>query len=113
MPKKQTEQKIVELLKTMKQGVSHLEKKFSQDEIEQKLYMFSNLMEAFTSIEDALQRNNKAEKFKEETDELRRSFDMITSSYEENNLGDVRSYFVFSFKKAFDEWFKKVMKEYN
>ena len=56
-------------------------------------------MEAFTAIEDTLQKEEKIDKLQEETVELRRSFDVLTSSYEENNPGDVRSYFVFSFNK--------------
>ena len=113
MTKTNTDKRVVELLKTMKEGVMHLDKKFSQGKVEGKLYMLTNLMEAFTAIEDTLQKEEKIDKFQEETDELRRSFEIITSSYEENNPGDVRSYFVFSFKKAFDDWFKQVMKEYN
>ncbi len=113
MSKKKNEKQVVELLKTMKEGVSYLDKKFSQGKVEDKLYMFFNLMEAFTAVEDTLNKYGKVEVFKEKTDELRNAFDVITSSYEKDNPGDVRSYFVFSFKKAFDEWYKQIMKEYQ
>ena len=78
-----------------------------------KLYIFTGLMEAFAAIESILTTDGKIDKVKEEVEELRTCFDIITASYENDNYGDVRSYFVFSFQKAFDEWFKKVMEDYN
>ena len=97
----------------MQEGVTHLGKKLSQGEVEGKLYMFTDLMEAFAAVESILTTDGKVDKVKEEVEELRRCFDIITTSYENGNYGDVRSYFVFSFQKAFDKWFKKVMEEYD
>jgi len=108
-----TEKQVVDLLITMKEGVNHLEEKLSSGEVKGKLYLFADLMEAFAAVESILTADGKVNKVKEEVEELRRCFDIITASYENENFGDVRSYFVFSFQKAFDDWFKHVIKEYN
>ena len=113
MTANKTEKQVVELLITMKEGVEHLKKELARGEVEGKLYMFTDLMEAFAAVESIITKDGKADKVKAELKELRRCFDVITSAYEKGNTGNVRSYFVFSFKKAFDEWFKLVMKEYN
>jgi hypothetical protein len=51
MTKKKTSRQIVELLKTMDQGVKHLDKKLAEGKVEENLYLFTDLLEAFTAIE--------------------------------------------------------------
>ena len=110
MIKKKTSRQIVELLKTMEQGIKHLDKKLAEGEVRENLYLFTDLLEAFTTIETLIYKN---EEVKEETAELKRAFSLITESYEQENYGQLRSYFIFGFKKSFEAWFKKVMVVYN
>ncbi len=110
MVKKENYNRIIELLKTMKQGVKHLDRKLAEGEIKENLYLFTDLFEAFTTIETQIYENKEIE---EQTAELKRAFSLITDCYEEKDYGKVRSYFLFVFRKSFDNWFKKVMEVYN
>lgn len=110
MTKKKTDKKIVELLKTMDQGINHLDRKLAEGKVKENLYLFTDLLEAFTTIETLIYTN---EEVKEETTELKRAFSLITESYEQDDYGNVRSYFLFVFKKSFEAWFKKVIAVYN
>ncbi len=110
MTAKDNSSQIIELLKTMEQGVRHLDRKLAEGKIQENLYLFTDLLEAFSTIETQVQENQELE---EPTAELKRAFSLIADSYEEEDYGKVRSYFIFVFKKSFEDWFNKVMAAYN
>ena len=57
MIKKKTSRQIVELLKTMEQGIKHLDKKLAEGKVRANLYLFTDLLEAFTTIETLIYKN--------------------------------------------------------
>ena len=106
------EKRLLDLTNTMLEAVGHLKKRFADAKLENNLYLFTDMMEAFSIIEKILDKREDID-IKSETEDLKKSFEVITSYYEEENYNDIRSFFNFVFLPAFEAWNREIIKNYG
>ncbi|MEJ6950188.1 hypothetical protein [Natronospora cellulosivora (SeqCode)] len=106
------EKKLLKLAGTMLEAVEHLKKRLAEGKVENNLYLFTDMMEAFALIEEIIYKKENMS-IENMTEDLKKSFAVIISFYEEENYNEIRSYFNFVFLPAFQTWYQKLNDNYN
>ena len=109
---KKREEKVLLLADTMLEAVGHLKQRLAEGKLENNLYLFKDMMEAFLTIEKIIEKREDID-IKAETEDLKKSFEVITSYYEQENYNDIRSFFNFVFLPAFEAWNRQIIKNYG
>ncbi|ABI67583.1 hypothetical protein [Syntrophomonas wolfei] len=98
---------IIELSQTIKEGLIHINEKMDEGQLKETLYLFEDVLEAFSSIEIPIQPVLQADNMDElqgATAELKKSLEMLAQAFEANDLEKARAEISQSLIPAYSRW---------
>jgi len=98
---------IIELSQTIKEGLIHINEKMDEGQLKETLYLFEDVLEAFSSIEIPIQpvlRADNMDELQGATAELKKSLEMLAQAFEANDLEKARAEISQSLIPAYSRW---------
>lgn len=98
---------IIELSQTIKEGLIHINEKMDEGQLKETLYLFEDVLEAFSSIEIPIQPVLQADNMDElqgATAELKKSLEMLAQAFEANDLEKARAEISQSLIPSYSRW---------
>lgn len=98
---------ILEIIKTMEDGINYIEEKLSKLEIEKTMPILADIIDAFSAVEQAvipMLEEIEDNRILEKTKKLRNELNSMVKEYEENSEKEFNKIMELSLKPSFEEW---------
>ncbi|MDD2511038.1 MAG: hypothetical protein PHP26_09900 [Syntrophomonas sp.] len=103
----ETAGQIVELSRTIKEGLIHINERMDEGKLKETIFLFEDVLEAFSSIEIPIQpvlQADNMDELQEATAELKRSLEMLAQAFEANDLEKARAEISQSLIPSYSRW---------
>jgi len=106
----------MELLQTMEQALNHVHRKLKEGECEATYPIFGDVIESYSSIENAVNQLPKEWLLLKNTDlskKLRRAFDRTVGYYESDHYAKIIEVMQFTLIPSFNRWKRALDREFG
>ncbi|GAE94582.1 hypothetical protein JCM21714_3753 [Gracilibacillus boraciitolerans JCM 21714] len=100
-------QQALVLAETLQEGILHIQTELNQSNFSNTMYLFEDVVHAFSSIESANKQLNESvisEELFEQTDKVKKAIELVVNQYELGNKGKVQEILQFNLLPAIKRW---------
>lgn len=106
----------LDLSETIFEGLEHIQKILGEGKFEQTIFLFEDVLEAFSSIERSIEpiiKKVDREALDEQLVSVKNALEIVVSTYEEKNYAKVQEVMQFTLRPQFKKFKAKIEEVFN